>query len=172
MQIRKAVPSDIDGIMKIETVSFAKEIQESKNIFLERIKSCTNCFLVFENQNEIFGYISAERWNEIPKDKNSYALGHSVKSHCQKGDFLYISSFAILPNQRGTGLGNEFFKKAINYLLLENTDIKKIVLLVNENWKSAIRIYKKNGFEKILVFDNFFEMANENAFVMTSSVLQ
>lgn len=161
MKIRNAEISDIFQIMQIERQSFSPSICESQNVFEERIKLCKNCFLVFENDDgKLSGYFSAERWQNICLNEKAFALGHSANSHCPDGKILYLSSFAILPEFRGTGQGKLFFKKSVDFFCRKNSGIETIVLAVNENWKNAVRIYEADGFKQIARFDNFFHEEN------------
>ena len=47
LKIRTACESDLPQIMLIEKLSFAPQIQESQNVFLERMKLCPKMFLIF-----------------------------------------------------------------------------------------------------------------------------
>ena len=63
LKIRTACESDLPQIMMIEKSSFAPQIQESQNVFLERMKLCPKMFLIFyeadknETYTEIFFFI-------------------------------------------------------------------------------------------------------------------
>ena len=67
-------------------------------------------------------------------------------------------SFAIsvLKEYRGKGLGEKFFVNSVAALCASLGSVKKIVLLVNSEWKSALRIYEKWGFVTILTLKEFF----------------
>ena len=52
LKIRTACESDLPQIMLIEKSSFAPQIQESQNVFLERMKLCPKMFLIFYEADE------------------------------------------------------------------------------------------------------------------------
>ena len=52
LKIRTACENDLPQIMLIEKLSFAPQIQESQNVFLERIKVCPKMFLIFYETDE------------------------------------------------------------------------------------------------------------------------
>ena len=161
MQLRLATLQDIDSIMNVESNSFIPEIQESREVFEERINTFPSGFLVFEDESklkakpqasQIVGYFCAERWEQIPASNKLFELGHSAKqTHKATGKVLYISSFAILPEFRGKNIGSNLFAQSLDFILnrTENKSIETLLLLVNEDWKSAIRIYENYGFKTV-----------------------
>ena len=116
LKIRTACESDLPQIMLIEKSSFAPQIQESQNVFLERIKVCPKMFLIFyetdedsqpeissfennennenngnnENSENITGYLCAEILYGIPKNQNELKLGHLPQKQLPD-EFLEIS---------------------------------------------------------------------------------
>lgn len=157
--IRTAKPEDISQIMKIEQSSFIEEIQESEEVFKERIETFCEGFLLFDaegNEGCAAGYFSTELWKEIPESESSFKIGHSIKStHKNDGTVLYISSFAILPEYRGGGNGKKLFSQALEYLKT-NTKIEKLILLVNTEWEGAQHIYASYGFKEVFRIKNIF----------------
>ncbi len=132
---------------------------------------------------QIAGYLCSEKWNQLPhtsspktSSTNSaslktdgseeaslpedlFKLGHSIeKTHNDTGNILYISSFAILSNFRGKKLGSKLFSQALQFILQkkENQNIDTLFLIVNENWKSALQIYKNYGFKEIKTISRIF----------------
>lgn len=163
LKIENAKPCDIKNIMQIEKESFAVDIQESEEVFFERIKIFPEGFLLFfEEEDSVceknladlqsrcpLGYFSTELWSGIP-DSQDFAVGHDIKKlHSPDGKILYISSFALSKNARGKGNGFALFlqslKRLENLFLLERE-----VLLVNEKWQGAKHIYEKAGFKETM----------------------
>lgn len=166
IRLENAKLSDIESIMKIEKVSFAPEIQENEETFLERIKVFPEGFFVFraeDNENPI-GYFSSELWTEIPDEKD-FSVGHSIKKlHSKSGKIVYISSFALIPEVRGKGNGFLLFKESLKKL--ENIFLpKKETLLVNEKWLGAKKIYEKYGFSETKKIKNAFPDSNFGLFM-------
>ena len=161
MNIRKASIEDIDDIMKVEWSSFIAGIQEEKSVFEERIRRCPDLFLIFEQDDNVAGYLCAEIMDKVPESGEELELGHLPgKSHSKNG-YIYISSFAILPEFRGKGAGRLLWNESITFLK-EQCGIKKILLLVNEEWKGAFHIYENSGFKTINRFPGFFVSEEKN----------
>jgi len=162
MLIRQAFITDIDHIMKIEKASFIPQIQEEKDVFIQRIKCSPSGFLVFidEASEQIAGYICGEAMSEIPQTALEIALGHNPKKQKKNAPFFYISSFAILPEFRGNGNGKKLWNECLNYFLQQNKELKYFLLLVNKEWENARHIYENSGFELINTFKDFFPAEN------------
>ncbi len=159
MIFRAALPSDIRAIMDIEAASFDAATRESEEIFLSRIEICKNCFIVFEDapSHTICGYFSAEKWEHIPDGDKAFSLEHDpASSHRPTGSVLYLSSFAILPSYRSKGIGKKLFAQSVDRFSSQNPEVKTALLLVNEAWRGALHIYKKNGFSEFRRIENFF----------------
>lgn len=159
MILRAAALSDLSAVMDIENDSFIPAIREKESVFAERIRICSNCFLIFEDEtaHETAGYISAERWQEIPADDTVFTLGHPAsKSHHSSGQVLYLSSFALRSAYRGCGLGKGMFCSAVNWFCSHSTGIRTLLLLVNAEWKGALHIYRTYGFTEIRRIPSFF----------------
>lgn len=158
--IRTAKEKDIDDILKIEWEAFTSDICEERAVFIERIKTFEDGFLVIEYENRVIGYISSEIWNYTSNiNRESFELGHSIGSaHTIDGDEVYISSFGILSEFKGIGLGKYLFDYFLNYIVGNVKNPKSLILLVSENWKSAINIYTSRGFQSVATFNNFFDL--------------
>lgn len=167
--LREANRNDIFDIMKIENDAFALGIREKEPVFLERVCCYPKGFILLEQKKcvkqlensretrETVGYFSSEIWNSIPINNDAFTLGHSaLNCHCPEGTVLYISSYGILKKLKGQGLGKEFFRETVKHILLENSNLKELVLLVNEDWKSAVHIYESFGFVKYDTIKGFF----------------
>ena len=165
MKIRTANLFDIDSIMDIENNSFIPQVREERLVFLQRLKVFPQGFIVLvgdsgsgEKDNNVCGYFCTELWKKMPESKEIFSVGHDISlTHCADGSVLYISSFALLPNLRGGGLGGKFFRSALNYIEESVTNLKEEVLLVNEAWTGARHIYKKNGFSECFSIKNAFQ---------------
>ena len=176
--LRNANLKDLDEIMNVEVQSFSQNIQEEKSVFKQRILTFNDGFLVFEadksdlsksnaekfnaenfaetKQKKIIGYFCTELWEKIPKTSQDFTLGHDIqKVHSENGKILYISSFALLPDFRGNGNGKKLFTQSLNFFK-SKLNFEKILLLVNENWIPAKKIYLSCGFKEIFACKNIF----------------
>ena len=174
MNLFPAQPFDIDSIMKIERQAFIPQIQEKKKTFEKRLEIFPNGFLILSDASEAAvkqngnavtcGYLCSEIWSSLPSPTDSdeiftrkFKLGHNIKdTHDANGRYLYISSFAILRDYQGKGLGKRFFENALAALCGSFRNVEKVVLIVNEEWKGAIKIYKSLGFEEVRTLKDFF----------------
>ncbi len=139
--------------MHVERSCFIPEIQEEREVFLSRMG--INPFYVFidETSGKAAGYISAEYIEKLPECASEIALNHRPSG--METSMIYISSFALLPEYRGTGLGKEMWNRSCD-LFSKLPGVKSLVLLVNEEWKGAAHIYESSGFEIVRVFEDFF----------------
>ena len=173
MKIRTANLLDIDSIMNIENRSFIPQVREERQVFLRRLEVFPQGFILlvddsgsFKNvgsdegakNNNICGYLCTERWEKMPESPEIFCVGHDISlAHSPVGSVLYISSFAVLPEFRGSGIGGKFFCSALNYIEESVQNLTSQVLLVNENWPGARHIYKKNGFSECFSVKNAFQ---------------
>ncbi len=185
--LRKAEQADLPGIMAVENAAFLPGIRESAEVFAERAGVFSEGFFVLTEPGDwngpgtdrIAGYFCAEIWSMEPFcgcssgkkfDAGFFELGHSIRDrHCRTGNTLYISSFALLPEYCGKGNGSSFFMDALNRILMENPGIEQCVLLVNEEWTAARRIYSRAGFEEAGLLQAFFEPSGQSGIIMTAA---
>lgn len=178
ISIREAVPRDIEAIMGIEAEAFHATIRESKETFEARIREFPGgCLMLEDEVNAPIGYITSEIWKYRPVvHKEAFILGHSIKDiHDLNGEELYISSMGVLESKRGNRFGDVLVNALTDKLLEEYPLIRSVILLVSEKWGNAYKIYKKNGFEDITVFNNFFIHENgqsSNGIVMRKWIKQ
>lgn len=157
--IRNATADDIEKIMEIEKSAFIPEIQENRGLFMERIELFQKGFLIFfeKESRKTAGYLSSELWKKVPSSETAFSIGHEIKDfHCDDGSVLYISSFAILPGFRGQGNGLAFFSMALDYIRQSVPSMEYALLLVNEKWQAALKIYGQYGFAEKFRIENVF----------------
>lgn len=184
--IREAAPTDIAAVMRIELQSFDGEIAESEAVFEERLGYADHCnyILVRQTDNAVCGYLTAEIWEADLYNPESFALGHSVyERHSIAGTALYISSFALAPELRSQklqptqysnaagagkaviGAATFFFTGALERITAAFPQLKKLILLVHEDWRNAIRIYEAQGFTRIDVLERFPVFGGKRAYI-------
>ena len=160
--IRNANFDDIAGIMNIEHLSFSGDIIESQKVFEDRISLFSDGFLVAVFENRIVGYISSELWlflENVPI--SNFTLNHSVfDTHHSNGEELYISSIAVDPKFRGSGVGKDLFEELLKTVPSKYT-LKSIILLVSSNWERAYSMYQKRGFAEINRIPDFFSPSED-----------
>ena len=160
--------------MRIERQAFIPQIQEKKKTFEKRLEIFPNGFLILSDASEsavkqngnalTCGYLCSEIWSSFPSATDSdeifrrkFKLGHNIKdTHDSSGRYLYVSSFAVLRDYQGKGLGTRFFENSLAALCGSFKNVDKVVLIVNEEWQNAIRIYEKLGFSRVRTLPDFF----------------
>jgi [ribosomal protein S18]-alanine N-acetyltransferase len=176
IKLRLATSADIIEIMHLESLGFQDGIKEEKDTYLQRMSIFpAGCLLgIFEK--EIIGCLFAELWE--PKknySQHDFELGHDIRaSHKETGEIIYISSITINPLYRNRGYGNLLFNESIKFISNKYPKVKELLLLVNENWHFARKIYKNNKFLEIKILENFFHPLNsssENGIVMKRALL-
>ena len=193
--VRGATSSDIEAIMHVEQQSFADGIAETQTTFAERLTCADQCnyVLLSSDSQSVCGYVTAEIWEAAPFVPALFSLGHSVREqHRPDGTTLYISSFALLPEVRGTriprsalsvesraskagadtaqgeptiGLAALFFTTVLERIGAAFPQLERIVLLVHEDWHNALALYEKYGFTPIQTLDRFAWFGGKRAFV-------
>lgn len=193
--IRCAESRDIEAIMRVEHQSFAAGIAETQAVFAERLACAARCnyVLLDSGAQSVCGYVTAEIWETAPFDPALFSLGHSVREqHRPDGTTLYISSFALLPEVRGTriplsalsiesraskagadtaqgeptvGLAALFFSAALERIAASFPQLERIVLLVHEDWRKAIALYEAYGFTRMHTLEQFAWFGGKRAFI-------
>lgn len=163
-EIVSATIADIDQIMAVERAGFEKGIVEKKDVFAKRIRAFPAGFLCLKisDSSQMIGYISSEIWPlKNPVVPEMFTLNHDIShSHKTNGEELYVSSMTIVPEFRNKGLGRKLFEECISRIRVKYTAIKSTILIVNETWEYANRIYLSSGFVELFRIPNFFLPAN------------
>ena len=174
MNICPAKAFDIDSIMMIERASFIPQIQERQKTFEERLTVFPQGFFVYSDTSDETvlkykkavnaGYFCSEIWDYIPGEDDFFALGHSPeKLHNPAGKVLYVSSFAVLPQYRGQGNGRKLFLSSLKSVCSAFPSLETVLLLVNDEWKNARKIYDSLGFKTVRTLSNFFPSIQKNS---------
>ena len=153
---------DIPRIMRIEHASFASDVCEEADIYLKRMMLFPAGNIGFFTEGELMGFLCAERWTyQDHYEPERFSLSHDAAAyHDERGDELYIASFAIDPARRHLVRGKNAFDKAMNYLgTIEGAT--SAILLVAEHWTVARHIYLWRGFEETSRLPKFFDETSD-----------
>ena len=165
--IREVLFSDIDAIMRIEQNSFLSGVQEDRELYLKRINTFPQGFLIAQDRltGVVGGYICSELWHEDQAiDADVLALGHDPKAlHHEQGKHLYITSFGVLPEWRGKRIGYKLFRALEEKMEQDFPFVTKKMLIVSEAWTAARNLYAKQGFKETGKIVNFFTPDNSPA---------
>lgn len=139
--IKKAESIDALSIANIEKECFS--MPWSLQSVEEALKNDTSLFIVAKKDDKVVGYISS-----------TFVL-----------DEVYISNIAVSPMARQEGIATKLIEKLIEIALKK--DMSFISLEVRPSNLTAIKLYKKLGFENLGRRKNFYQAPTEDAFIMT-----
>ncbi|HQR03280.1 MAG: GNAT family N-acetyltransferase [Proteobacteria bacterium] len=158
--LRTAGAADLDRIMVLEAAGFDPAHQEDRAVYTRRIAAFPAGALLACDGNNPWACLFAELWEEDPAagvNAEWFALGHDIYDrHRPGGRTLYIASMTVAPFSRGGGAGGRFFAACVDHLLRAHPSVERVLLLVNENWQPARRIYESQGFAGIARLPGFF----------------
>lgn len=148
--LKTALPEDIDVLMDLEHLGFEPGIREQRETLLQRLLTfAPGCFLAM-NGRAIVGCVFTEIWKPCEKgllDADNFALDPVGSGrHDPTGSVLYVASLTLRPEFRGAGKGKELFRATLCHMKEGFPQIRECVLLVNEDWAAARRIYQDAGF--------------------------
>jgi ribosomal-protein-alanine N-acetyltransferase len=158
--------ADLPAIMELEDSGFDAAIREAESVFRAKLALFPEGFVVLREASTGLarGYLCAERWAEAPKTEEgpealaaAFRLGHDpAERHDPKGRVAYLASMTLDPALRGAGLGALLFDGGRNLVLRRARGIERELLLVNEAWAAARRIYARSGFVEGARLAGFF----------------
>lgn len=134
IKLSDATTQDVKALVKIENRCFDSDRMSSRSI--KHMIQKGNCdFIVARQADAIAGYI--------------LVLYH-------RGTHLArLYSFAVLPEARGQGIGEQLLQEAENRATAR--DCVYMRLEVNPSNNNAIRMYEKNGYISIGLLKNYYE---------------
>ena len=160
--LRRARAEDLDTVMNLELAGFVPGIVEDREVFARRILAFPDGFLLAESPEGLpVGYFNAEIWSRwAPLDGAAggrFDLGHDVGTFLDRdGEALYIASMTVAPASRRSGTGRRLFQRGLERLSGEFPKLRTAVLIVNEHWTGARRIYETEGFQEAGWLPRFF----------------
>lgn len=165
--IDRAGPEDLGAVMELERESFSAGIIEDEGVFRARMETFPQGFVLLRDAETgaAAGYLCAERWAADPgDDADGFALGHDpAERYASDGPVLYTASMAVSPAYRGTGLGELLFSRGRERILADTPGISAELLIVNEDWPGARRIYERAGFTARGFLPAFFRRSGGTA---------
>ena len=137
--IRACEKNDINQIVDLELNTLGTTLgYDSLLGYLDN--SLIYC-LVYENENEILGYISFSF----------------------DGEMLEIFNFCVKENYQRSGIGTKIMNYAFN--MFTSKGLKSSILEVRESNKKAISFYEKLGYVQISIRKKYYSN-NENALIL------
>lgn len=138
--IRDMSIEDLDRVSVIEDTCFS--MPWSKEGFKAALEMPGNKFIVYEKNDEIYGYCGY----------------YGVLDEAE------ITNVAVDPDMRNRGIGRDM----VNALLSKaaKNGINRILLEVRESNDPAIHLYEELGFKKLGLRRDFYEKPRESAIIM------
>ena len=143
VQIRWLIRRDMPEVLDIEEGSFENAWDEEDFLSCLRQRNCIG--MVAECNKRIVGFMIYEIY-ELHKAK------------------LHVLNFAVDPEFRRNGIGNQMVEKLIDKLSQQRR--QEIVLEVRESNLRAQLFFKKMGFKAVCVIRNHYDDTDEDAYVM------
>lgn len=141
LQIRRAIPADIEGLVNIEEKCFTSPWSR-ESIFNDLENNPCARYLVCEYNNELIGY--AGIWIILDE-------GH-------------ITNIAILPEFRSLGIGKILFQCLLEYA--SNLGVSYTTLEVRQSNLLAQKMYKSMNFFHVHTRKKYYEDNGEDAYLM------
>lgn len=178
LHFKEATSQHLDQILAMEEVGFAPGNRERKEVYEQRIETFPQGSLMAYVGSECVGCFFSEIWRFTPVPTvEHFALGHDIRHRHDplRGTELYVTSMTVAPPFRGCGLGKELFSGGISQVARMYPQMKTALLLVNETWHNARKIYAAAGFREITTLRHFFnpeEGVHENGIAMRRALLK
>lgn len=146
----------------MEEQGFAPGNREQKEVYQQRIETFPQGSLMACVGSECVGCFFSEIWRFTPVPTvEHFTLGHDIRQRHDptNGTELYVSSMTVAPAFRGCGLGGQLFSGGISHVARSYPQMASALLLVNETWHHARKIYVAAGFREITTLRHFFSPA-------------
>lgn len=137
MIVRNMTENDVAAVALIEKECFS--MPWSEQAFCEELENPYGITLVAEIDGEIAGFLN-------------------VRNVCGE---IFVNNIAVTQKFRRKGIADSLLFE------LEKNNFEFITLEVRESNLGAIRLYEKNGYEKVGVRKKFYEKPTEDAWLMT-----
>ena len=142
--IRKAIPSDIFHMVKLEKSAFKTTLGE-KFLLQELNDNPFGFYYVYELNKTVIGYIGFRVYD----------------------DQAEMMNFVVSMDHQDEGYGTQLLTFCLNEL--ENKHVKTISLEVRKSNKKAQHVYEKMGFKLSHVRKKYYE--NEDGYVLVKEVM-
>jgi len=157
--------ADLPAIMELERGGFIANIIEEESVFRSRFEIFPQGFLVLRDsaREKAWAYLATELWAADPgSEREAFSLGHDpAPRFSASGTVLYTASMTVAPELRGLGLGDRLFREGRAHIVAGFPRIELELLIVNEHWRGARKIYEAAGFALRSVFSDFFAAERE-----------
>lgn len=144
VSVRRAVPSDLDGIREVEDASFAHPW--STEAFAEAM--------------------AAPGMDVLVAVAGSDVVGHAVLT-AGEGD-AELANLAVAAAHRGAGVGEVLLAGAVD--VARGRGARRVLLAVRGSNVAAIRLYERFGFRVIGSHESYYEDPSEDARIMLLKV--
>lgn len=162
LSLIEATFDDLPRIMAMEAQGFVDGLREGVEVYARRIAVFPTGALLAYRGDEPVGCVFCEIWRPASAwQAEHFALGHDIEARHDPvaGTELYISSMTVAPTCRGEGLGAWLLRGCLAQVRAACPQLRTALLLVNEHWTQARRIYAAEGFVTEGRLEGFFQPA-------------
>jgi len=158
LELKNAQIRDLPVILKLEKEGFLPGIQEKEDVFIQRLKFFPQGFFLVYERNMILGYINFEIWERKASwETYPFQLNHHIAGVLNiHGPILYLASMTISPLVRGKKVGTWLLRRGVERMIQDFPQLEEVILVVNEQWKGAQKIYLSMGFRVLGKIEGFF----------------
>lgn len=140
-RVRRFRPSDLDDLLGLERAAFARDAYD-RNLFAEYARLCGDFFLVAD-------FTAPPRF-----------AGYSIACICRsRRQVANLISIAVIPELREKGAASLLLSSTIRRLKLRGAE--RLTLMVRASNATAIRFYKRHGFEMLRRVPKYYENCEE-----------
>lgn len=156
-----ATEADLDDVMALEVQGFDPAFHEAREVYRQRLLTFPAGALVIRCRGRAVGCLFAEIWPETRTyAAEDFTLGHDIRQrHDEQGALLYVASMTLAPDRRGGGLGLALLETSLARIAAGHPALRATLLLVNEDWEPARRVYARAGFVEVARLPGFFRSA-------------
>lgn len=131
IEIRRALPRDVDRILDIEAASFGREAWD-RALFDEALEGCPELFLLAKLSGRIAGY--------------------SIT--CVAKDRAELVSIAVFPEARRFGVGEALLRFTLRALRRRKVAVWRLMVRIDN--EEAVRFYKGLGFTRVRTVKGYY----------------
>lgn len=144
VNVRRSVPADLPGLMRVERESFPTPWSEESVLSFQNDPEHRLCYTATDDREaEVIGYLALQYVD----------------------DEAELCNIAVLPARRGGGIGALLIDTAVDFC--SRKSIRLLHLEVRENNAPAIALYRRKGFCPVGIRRGYYADSGEDAFLFS-----
>lgn len=151
LEIRNASWRDLNALIKLEKLCFSPDDAWSLLDIIAVLSNANTARIKVEYDGQMIAFAAGERQNQSYLSIGKNTIG-------------WITTIAVAPDYRKMGIGTKLL------LAIESTlDTPIVRLSVRRSNQNAIRLYQRNGYEKVDLWKDYY-VGNEDAFIFEKNL--